>query len=414
MLLLIGNGLLGTVLAVRLTTQGFAPMVTGVVMAAYFAGFTLATLYAGPTIGRVGHIRSFAAFAALMSSISLLYGLAPPPWSWLVLRVGTGFSMAVLFMVIESWLNAAASDATRGRVLALYMLMVYLGLGAGQLLLDLWPVERIELLCLVAVTTSLAVIPVALSDSQEPRLGLPGRLPLRAVIDRAPLGMAGAVVAGAATGSIYGVGPIYGALSGLSQAGISFFMGATILGGVLLQWPLGRLSDVVDRRRVLVGVSIAASLVCSLLGWNVLGGRAIYLGGALLGSLAFAIYPLALAHAFDRLDHELVLRASSVLLLGSALGSIAGPILASLAIDAFGPAGFFLFNGVVTVLLALYGVRRIREARPVPVEDREPFRVVPRTTAVVSELDPRCDAEAPPGPLASHEPGVRTPSSPSA
>jgi len=405
-LLLVGNGLLGTVLAVRLTYLAFSPLLTGAVMAAYFVGYGAGALTMDRSIRRVGHIRVFTALAAGLAVVSMLHALLPPPLPWLVLRAVAGYCMAGLLVVIESWMNATATSDLRGRMLAVYMLMVHVGLGSGQLLLGLWPPGAVELFCAVAASVSLAVIPVALTRAPEPAVEISHELPVRRILAQAPLAVVGAASAGLITSSLFTLGPVFASLQGLSRPEIATFMAALILGGVLLQWPLGRLSDRMDRRVVILGVLLATAAVSALLGLVRLTGAALPAAAALDGSLVFVVYPLCVAHAFDRLDRALYVGASGVLLATFAVGAVLGPLAGALAMQGLGPAGLLAYQGAVALLAASYALFRIRRVRPVPVEEQADFLAVPDTTLMVAELDPRPEDEDPgdpeaPGPATS-------------
>lgn len=387
-LLLLGNGLLGTLLAIRLLQAGFGPGAAGLVMSAYFAGFSVGAAYAGRVILSTGHIRTFAAFAAVFAAAALAHGLAPPSWAWAGLRAIAGFSMAALYMTVESWLNAASTNEVRGRVVSTYMLVVYGALGGGQLLLNLWPVEGIELFCLVGLLTSLAVLPVALTRAAGPALERDPALPLRVLLEAAPLGLLGALVAGALTGGVYAVAPLYAHLVGLSPAGVSLFMSALVLGGLAFQLPLGRVSDRVDRRTVLLAVSLALAATSGVLGLYPGGaGPGLYALAVVFGGLVFALYPLALAHVFDRVERPRVLRASSLVLMASAVGSTLGPPVASLAMHGVGPAGFFAYAAALALALAAAVAYRVRTHERAGAQ--EAFVAMPRTTPGVGGLDPR-------------------------
>jgi MFS family permease len=396
-LLLLGNGLLGTLVALRMLAAGFSPGATGLVTAAYFAGFMAGALYADRAIRRVGHIRAFAALASALAACALGHAILSASPLWGLLRAVAGFCMAGLFMTIESWLNAASSNEVRGAVLSTYMIVLYAALGSSQLLLGLWPPGSVELLCLVAMSVSLASIPVSLTRTPGPNLASPNPLSLRALLDSAPAGVTAALGAGILTGEIYGAAPIYAHLLELSRAQISVFMSALIFGGLLLQWPLGRLSDRTDRRRVIFGVAVAVALTSAgLLARPEGGGPGLYALAALFGSLVFSLYPLSLAHVFDRMDDSRTLRASSLLLLCSALGSIAGPLLAAGAMDGLGPSAFFATSAVVAVCVAAVTRVRIHTQEPVAEAERSTFLPVPRTTAALGALDPRTpDGPAP-------------------
>lgn len=412
-LALVGVGLLGTLLAVRLAQTDMSPASVGGVLSAYFAGLMAGALAAHRTIARTGHIRAFAAFAAAVAVAALAHGLTPPSWLWAILRALTGFCMAGIYMTVESWLHASSSDRQRGKILAAYMVTIYLGLGAGQLLLNVWPLERIEPFCLAAMAMSLALIPVSLTRTAGPALHAPARLPLRALVGHAPLGVAASTASGIVTATIYAMAPVYGTDVGLDARGVSFLMSSLIFGGLLLQGPLGWLSDRGDRRAVLLGVCLALAAVGALLSFHSgAAGPSLYALAALFGGLAFSLYPIGVAHVLDRLAHELVLPASSLMLLTFAAGSTLGPLAASTAMVGLGAQGLFAFDAAIAAGLAVLALLRIRRVAPVPEEEKATFRAVPGTTPVAGELDPR--AESVDDPTSGAPPAGRLASSPRA
>jgi len=410
--LLAGNTLLGTAVAVEMEAVTRSSVRTGLVMSAYFVGFGLATLQVDRLVVRVGHIRTFAAFAALVGASGLAHALSPP-WTslWTPLRLGTGFAMGGLFVVAESWLHSWSAPETRGRLLGAYMLLVYLAMAGGQGLFafDLPAGERFVL---AACLVSLAVVPVALTRTAAPEIHHRAVVPLRDLVRAAPLGVAGAVASGLLAASLLGMGPVYASTSAFAAGGVAAFMAAAILGGLIFQIPAGRLSDLTDRRRMLVGVALLAPAVALALG--ILGptGRVpSLLLAALYGAAALSLYPLALAHVFDKIPGHQVLAAGGTVLGLNAAGAACGPLLCSLVMSLAGGVGFLWFGGGVGLLLAGYGALRLAGHDPVPIEDQEPFVAVPRTSTALAELDPRSEeedeAEAPGG----ASPGAPTPTS---
>ena len=263
-LLLGGNGLLGTLLAVRSQTEGWGERTTGLVMSGYFVGFFLGTFTAPLLIRRVGHIRAFAFHAALAAAAVLVYPLWMEPMGWLALRVVTGMALVGLCTVIESWLNAQAAPEHRSRVFAVYMVVTLLALASGQLLLDLQPPRSPVLFSLVAILFALAILPVSTTQLQPPTLSTAPRTHILQLCRAAPSAAAGALLAGLALGAFWGLGAVYAASLGLDRAGIGTFMAVTILGGAALQLPIGRLSDRGDRRSTLAVVAALGSVTAML------------------------------------------------------------------------------------------------------------------------------------------------------
>lgn len=391
-LFLTGTGLIGTVLALQMETRGVETGRIGLVMAAYFAGLALGCLRADRVISRAGHIRAFAAFAAALSASFLGHALTTGTGTWLVLRGISGFCLSGLYMATESWLNDRATDAMRGRVLSFYMVTVYGSLGAGQLLLNLADPDGFMLLCGAALLASLAVLPVALTRTQEPELTVPAPVSFRRLMRRLPLGEVAAFGSGMISSSLFAMGPIFARRIGLDVPGVSVLMAILIASGLLLQWPVGNLSDRGDRRIVLAGVSLgvaAAGAALASLGPG--SPEMLFALTTLFGGLVFVIYPIGVAHAFDRAEPGDMLQTSSGLLLAYAVGSTLGPLGASRAMHALGPYGLFLFGACVGGALGLYALWRIATVAAVPAGEREHYVGLPRTTPAAAELDPRAE-----------------------
>ncbi len=377
--------------------------VTGAVMAAYFVGFGAGSLRANHLIQAVGHIRAFATFGATLAAVAIAHSLMPSVVAWLLLRLLGGFCVAGLFMVVESWLNATSAPERRGQVLSVYMVTVFLALAAGQGLFSAEAAVAAKggtLFGLSALLVSLAVVPVAATRMAAPEPAPSAAISTAELARRAPLGVATSFVGGVMAGGIYGIGPVFASTTRLPVGGVATFMSLTILGGLALQLPIGRLSDHIDRRKVLAGAALALAAVGAglpLLGR--LSQPACLALAALFGGLALALYPVGVAHVFDRLDRSQALPAMRSVLFVYAVGSTAGPLATALAVERFGDAGFHGLLGAVALGLGLYALRRIRHVQAVPAQERAVFLPLSRTTAAIADLDPRTDAE-PPAPSA--------------
>ena len=391
-ILLTGNGLAGIALPIRLDLGGVKTDVAGLVMSAYYAGFVGGSFWGQRIIARVGHIRAFAAFAGLLSASILIYPLWFSPLSWAVLRAINGFCMAALFATIESWLNLRSSTESRGRILSWYMVASYLGTGAGQFLVNAWGVRGIELFCLAALLVSLSLVPVTLTHAEGPELGHPAPLGLVRLFQLSPLGVVGAGGAGILTGAFYSLGPIFGASAGLDVLDISVLMGVTVFGGLVLQWPIGRLSDRFDRRTVLLGMLLATTLACAVIYvWALEDGGFVplMLLVGLFGGGAATIYPLVVAHTFDWVPRDSMVAASSGMLLAWAVGATLGPILGSLLMQAIGDEALFLFLALAALGLAGFTRYRMSRRAALPSHEQAPYVPVTTTACVSGRLDPR-------------------------
>lgn len=386
--LMAGGGLLSTLVSVRLEAGGASAIVVGLVATAYFVGLTIGSLAAFPVVARAGHIRAFAAFASLFSATTLALAIHVDPLFWSLLRLVQGLCTAGVFVCLESWLNERATPATRGAILATYMIFLYSGQAVGQLLLNLGgPLPSLPFIA-ASILLSLAVIPVTLTRIPAPAPPDSGVMPLAKLFRTSPLGLVGAVATGLMLGAFYGLGPVFASGSGLVTAGTALFMSATILGGVTLQWPLGRLSDLIDRRKVIVGTFAATLLVCGAMVYLAEGRWQLVLVGALFGGTCFALYPLCVAHMNDHLGSGERVAATGGLVLVYSLGAAAGPLLAGGLMTVTGPRGLFLFIGLCAAAVLLFAAIRIWRSPAVPGERQGPYQILPRTTPAAAALDP--------------------------
>lgn len=355
-ILLTGQGLQGILLPVRATLEGFSTLGVGFIGATYFLGFT-AGCWKGPgLIVRAGHVRVFAAMTALASASPLIHGLWVNLWTWAGLRLITGFCFAVLYVVIESWLNERSSNENRGQVFSAYILINMTVLAVGQQMLLLADPAQLDLFALASVLVSLAAVPVLMSRSEAPRPTEEARVDFRKVMRNSPAGMLGSLASGLANGSFWALAPVFTTAYSAEASLTAWFMTAGVLGGALGQFPLGWLSDHVDRRQVLAGISAAAALT-GLAIWLTAGqvGLLAILGlGLLWGALAFPVYSISAAHANDRARPEDYVEVSSGLLLMYGVGAVAGPFLAAAAMQLSRPAGLYLFTALVHTALLLY------------------------------------------------------------
>lgn len=390
--LLLGSGLLGTLLGVRGTVEGFDDQVLGLVMSGYFLGFFLGTYFAPALIRRMGHIRAFAFFAAVFACIALLHPIWVDPLAWGLMRVGTGIAVVGLYTVIESWLNATADGAQRGRVFAIYMAINLLALALGQQLLRLAPVESFALFSMVAILVCVAMLPVTATRMAQPPMHEARRLGARRLFQVAPAAAAGALFSGLVIGTFWGLGPVYARRLGLEIDQLAIFMSITIVGGALLQWPIGRFSDSADRRWTLASVCLGAALVAGLaMLLSGMGTRLLYATFFLYGGLSFAIYPVAVAHIIDHVEASDVLPACATVLLLHGVGAALGPALAGYFMAEFGPRAF---PGVLALLnLAAGGyvlARLFRRRREVSGDAQ--FHPMLRTSPMAMEMLPEADA----------------------
>ncbi len=396
-LLLTGSGLLGTLLAVSGAQAGFGAGTLGLVMSGYFAGFFLGTFVAPSLIGRIGHIRAFAFFAALAAIAVLLHPLWVNAWAWGVLRVITGIALVGLYTVIESWLNAEPDPQQRGRAFSLYMVVNLSALALGQILLMLGNAAATPMFMLIAMLVCAAMLPVTATRLRQPEVPSVPRLKLSRLYAMAPVASVAAALSGLAMGAFWGLLPVYAGQVGLDEDGVARFMLTAIAGGALLQWPLGRISDGHDRRTGLVALSLVAAGLAAVMSLPMIQLQTHLLFGLIFvyGGLAFSLYPFAVAHMLDYLPREDLLSGCSSLLLVHGVGAALGPAIAGIAMQRFGPAALPLYFAVTLMLLALFATARLlsfSRLRTHPVL----FRPMLRTTPAALELMPETDAEPAP------------------
>lgn len=372
-ILMLGDGLQGTLLPLRAVREGFPTAVTGVVMSSFYAGFLIGSLLAPGVVRNVGHIRVFAALAALASAAILVHAVFISPWVWGVLRFASGVCFAGLFIVAESWLNDRATNETRGQVLSAYMLVTYVAVGVGQLLLNLSDPVGYPLFVLTSVLISIAVVPLLLSAGPAPVFESASHMGLGELFRISPLGIVGIFCEGFVMAAMFALGPVYAAERGMDTRWVSYFMAAPVVATVALQWPIGHWSDVVDRRKVLTIVAFAASLaalVCVYAAERSTLGLVVAFG--LFGGLALPIYSLCVAHTNDYLEPEQMVAASSGLVLASGVGAVAGPVAVSYAMSINGDEVFFLGLAAVNALLGLFALYRMLRRRSRPLREQGP------------------------------------------
>lgn len=368
-LLLLANGMFGTLLGVRSQIEGFSTQIVGLIMAAYFLGLLQGALRAGMIVSAVGHIRAFAAFASVMSVTALMHVIVVDQIVWCILRFVSGFCMAGMILVTESWLNARCTKRTRGQVMALYMITNYFAAGCGQFLLTIADPARFQLFSIASIIFSLALVPVLLTQAAAPKPPQRDPLNLRELWRTSPLGLMGSFCAGIVNASFYSLAPVFALGLGLDVSGISRFMASVIFGGLLLQYPVGRLSDRIDRRVVLSMVTLATAAACVAIvlvfEWN---PRWIYVPAVIYGGLSFTVYSLCAAHANDFAPVEKLVQTASGLLTAYGFGAFLGPIVAAAFMGWIGPEGLFVMSAIVSAFLGSFAIYRMRR-RAVP--DRE-------------------------------------------
>ncbi|MBB5984809.1 MFS family permease [Sphingobium sp. B1D3A] len=395
-MLMAGSGFMATLLSLRLERAGQGTILIGAVATAYFGGLVLGAIRAGQVVRRVGHIRAFAAFVAMLSASTLAYALIDGPLFWAGLRFIDGVCVAGVFVCLESWLNDRAEARTRGTILAAYMVALYCGQAVGQSLLGATGTLPGMPFQIASILISLAIIPLCLTRSSAPPPLEASAFSIRALLAISPLGALGAAATGLMLGAFYGLAAVHVRRLGLDLTETAAFMMIVILGGVALQAPLGHLSDRFDRRRVIVLSFAATAFVSMALALWPGGGVPLLVLGALFGGLSFALYPLCVAQCNDRLLAADRVAASGRLVLLYSIGAALGPLGGAVFMSVIGTGGLFLFIALCASAMLVFGLWRQAFFAPVPAPAQQDFQIVPRTTPMASLLDPNTPDDAAP------------------
>ncbi len=385
----LGHGLQGTLIGVRSVLEEFSYISTGLIVAGYYVGFLIGSILIPILLGRVGHIRVFAALASLASIAILLHSVFIDPYSWFLIRILTGVSLSGIYVIMESWLNDKSTNQTRGKVLSIYMIVTFVFVGIGQLLLNLSDPAKVDLFILVSILLSMALLPILLSKTEQPDISNPKSFTLKELYIITPLGFVGALLTGLAHSAVFGYGAVFASSRGLSILEVSIFMIIITSFGALSQWPVGFLSDKIDRRILLIAVTfIAAGLCIFIVGSSYISLTLFFILVAIYSSMCLPMYSLVVAHTNDfLLPNEIVAASSSIAkLIG--LGSILGPILASSIMSIIGSNGFFVYLFIIHGILGLFGLYRLaKRTKPSDIESQ--YVPLPRNiTPAGMELNP--------------------------
>lgn len=387
-LVLTGMGLFQTLLPLRAGHEGFSATVVGFLGTAYFAGFIAGCLLGPGLVKTVGHIRAFAGVAALLAALILLFPLKTEQYMWILLRFLSGACVATVFMVIESWLNEQSSDVARGRVLSVYIIIANVATMAGQLLVNVSGIAGPTLFLAVAFTMCLSIVPLALTPTNEPSPIPSAKLDLKGQFSISPVGVIGCFLVGMVEGAFWTLGPVFGQLRGMSVYEVTLLMTAFVLGGTLSQWPLGRLSDRMDRRLVILPTAVGTVGTGLLIAmWSPPSLLSTLAVAALHGALMVPLYALCLAHANDSVPTEKLVQVSGGLLLIYSVGAAIGPIVAASLMNSGEAGALFIFISVTLALFALIIILRLLWGPENERAELSPFVPIPKTTQSVYELE---------------------------
>ncbi|MEQ9694041.1 MFS transporter [Shimia sp. SDUM112013] len=387
MLLMVGNGLQSTLLGVRGEIEGFGTWEMSIVMSAYFVGFLGGSRMAPEMIRRVGHVRVFAALASFISAVLILYPTFANPWVWTVGRIIIGFCFSGVYVTAESWLNNAATNETRGKALSLYVIVQMIGVVAAQALLVTADPSGFVLFVIPSVLVSISFAPILLSISPTPAFEMTKAMTLRELVHKSPLGAVGMILLGGVFAAQFGMSAVYGASVGLSVSEISIFVASFYVGATLVQYPVGWLSDRMDRR-VLIAFSALVGGLGALVG--MMFGQTFWLllvAATLVGGFSNPLYSLLIAHTNDFLEVDEMAAASGGMVFINGLGAIAGPIVIGWIMEVSGPSGFFLVIAALMLGLGGYALYRMTRREGIAVEDTGAYSpVLPTASPVAMEV----------------------------
>jgi MFS family permease len=385
--LMLSNGFFITFISAKLLISGASPIEIGVVQGSYYAGFLLAALKSEPLIQRIKHIRAFSFFASIATACTLTTVFAHHLIIWILLRFVMGICIAALYVVIESWLLTISNIKNRGVILAIYMIALYVAQSISQYIINLIDI-RSEMPYIIAGLLA-SILPVTFTHTRIPEISAP---PVKAIFHLfvvSPLGTIGCIISGIILGSFYTFGPNYAQVYEIS---IAHLMSLTIAGGFLLQYPIGHLSDIFSRRKVMIGVSFF-SLISAIIVILATGSAFwVLLFSFILGGFVFTIYPLSIAQLVDKTSHDQVTAATGVMLFAYSIGAVVGPLITPIFISVFkGEIGLYYFIALASFALTLAGFVMVGISKPLPKRDQESFIPLPPQTPVGYDLDPRAE-----------------------
>ena len=391
-MIMLANGLQGSLIGVRASLEGYTAFAAGFIMTGYYAGFLSGALIIPQRIKNVGHVRTFAALASIASISILLHSLHVSFFGWFLMRFITGMCFVGMYTVAESWINDLSENNNRGQALSVYMMVSMAGSAFGQLFLNIASPETATLFMLVSILISVSLVPILVVVSKQPDFSISEFLTIKELYNTSPLGVTAAVLTGLAHGTLWGIGSIYALKNGLTIEQVSIFMFTFIIGGAVNQYLIGYLSDRYDRRSVLVAVAFLASFFSVLAVVFGTSFTSLLIVTFIFGGLTVPLYALAIAHTNDFLSKKEMVAASAGLQLATGAGLTVGPLLGGLAIDLIGAAGFWIYLFVIHGSLGIFGLYRMSIRDAVPLEDQGSTVLLNSRSAIVSmELYP--DAE---------------------
>ena len=391
-MMMLANGLQGSLIGIRASLEGYSASAAGIILTGYYAGFLLGALYIPQRIKNVGHVRTFAALASIASISILIHSLHISFLGWFIMRFISGMCFVGLYTVAESWVNDLSDNEHRGQALSVYMIVSMAGSAFGQLFLNIADPETATLFMIVSVLISISLVPILIVVSKQPDFSVAKFFTVKELYKASPLGVVTSIMTGLAHGTLWGIGSIYGLKNGLSIEQVSIFMFTFVIGGAINQYLVGYLSDKYDRRTIIVNVAFLASIfsvLAVLIGSSFI---ALIIITFIFGGLTVPLYPLAIAHTNDFLEKDEMVAASAGIQLAAGIGLTIGPIIGGLSIDFIGASGFWIYLFLIHALLGVFGLFRMQVREAVPLNEQgSTVLVSSRTTATMMELYP--DAE---------------------
>lgn len=383
----LGNGFFSTLISSILTQRHTSSIIIGLMTTCFYAGLVVGAFRIERLIARVSHIRAYAAFASLLSVVALLHGIFDNNFLWLMFRFFGGIATAGVFIVVESWLLTQSTPTTRGQMLSLYMITFYASQSLGQLLLGLYDKNILIMFAIISISSSLSVIPVSITRAETPQYSEPSTLSFMSLFRQCASGLFGCFTAGLILGAIYGLFPVYFFHQFSDPNLVARLMFIIIFGGMLLQYPIGKLSDVIERRLVLLITAMASIVVILLMA---IGTNSFFLYAllcAFFGGLTFTLYPVSISYACDSLPTENIVAGTQTLLLVYSIGAMLGPLIAPLFMKVMNQWGLFSYFVIVLALLILF--LSWRKVVKVSAPHEEEFIAYPHNSPISSEVDPR-------------------------
>jgi len=394
-LLLLGNGVQGTLLGIRGAMEGFSTGSMSLIMSGYFIGFMGGSRLAPHLIRRVGHVRVFAALASFISAALLLFAVVPDQIAWFLLRVAIGFCYSGVYVVAESWLNDSSTNETRGQTLSAYLIVQMMGIVVAQWLLSVTDPGGFLLFVLVSVAVSISFAPILLSASPAPVFQTSKPMSIVSLFVASPLGMVGIFLLGGVFGATFGMSAVYATAIGLSIKQIAIFTSSIYIGGMLLQYPIGWVSDRMDRRILILVVSLSGAVGSFMMLFFTGNFTALLVVGFIVGGTSNPLYSLYLAYTNDFLAPEDMAAASGGLIFVNGIGAIAGPLIVGWLMTEFAPSGFFIYIGTMMTLMGLYAIYRMSQRAAPSVDDTLAYTPVgPSASPVAVEVAQEIAIEA--------------------